>query len=62
MKEWRANNSLLVLGQVRVTSEIIPEPKEFFFGLFRSTKEVFRTWVSECKDILEFRYINREMF
>jgi len=39
----------LVVGQVRVTSEIIPEPKEFLFGLISSKKEVFRTWVSESK-------------
>ena len=38
---------LLVVGQVRVTSEVIPEPKEFLFGLIPSKKEVFRTWVSE---------------
>jgi len=56
------NNSLLVLGQVKVTSEIIPEPKEFFFGLFRSTKEVFRTWVSESKDFLHFDKLRKRCF
>jgi alpha-amylase/alpha-mannosidase (GH57 family) len=40
---------LLVIGQVKVTSEIIPESKEFLFGLTPSKKEVFRTWVSEVK-------------
>jgi alpha-amylase/alpha-mannosidase (GH57 family) len=44
----------LVIGQVRVTSEIIPEPKEFLFGLVSSKKEVFRTWVSEFKESLSF--------
>jgi len=39
----------LVIGQVKVTSEIIPESKEFLFGLTPSKKEVFRTWVSEVK-------------
>jgi alpha-amylase/alpha-mannosidase (GH57 family) len=38
---------LLVIGQVKVTSEVIPESKEFLFGLISSKKEVFRTWVSE---------------
>ena len=38
---------LLVIGQVKVTSEIIPESKEFLFGLISSKKEVFRTWASE---------------
>jgi hypothetical protein len=46
--------NLLVIGQVRVISEIIPEPKEFFFGLIPSKKEVFRTWVLERKEGLEF--------
>ncbi len=48
------DNSLLVLGKVRVTSEIIPEPKEFLFGLISSGKGIFRTRVSECKDVFEF--------
>ena len=45
---------LLVIGQVRITSDIIPEPKEFLFGLIHSEKEVFRTWVSEFKESLSF--------
>ena len=48
---------LLVLGQVRMTSEIIPEVKEFLFGMISSNKDIFRTWVSECKDGLEFRIL-----
>jgi hypothetical protein len=40
-------NSLLVLGQVRVISDVIPEPREFLFGLTRSAQDIFRTWVSE---------------
>jgi alpha-amylase/alpha-mannosidase (GH57 family) len=45
---------LLVIGQVKVTSEIISESKEFLFGLISSKKEVFRTWVSEKKEGLDF--------
>ena len=45
---------LLVIGQVKVTSDIIPEPKEFLFGLIPSKKEVFRTWVLESRDTLSF--------
>jgi alpha-amylase/alpha-mannosidase (GH57 family) len=56
------NSNLLLLGQVRVTSEIIPEPKEFLFGLFRSKKEVFRTWVSENKDLLKFDKLKERCF
>jgi alpha-amylase/alpha-mannosidase (GH57 family) len=44
----------LVIGRVRITSEVIPEPKEFLFGLIPSEKEVFRTWVSESKESLSF--------
>ena len=40
---------LLVVGQVRVSSEVNPEPKEFLFGLIPSKKAIFRTWVSEFK-------------
>jgi alpha-amylase/alpha-mannosidase (GH57 family) len=46
--------NLLVVGQVRITSEIIPEPREFLFGMIPSMKEVFRTWVSEKKEGLDF--------
>jgi alpha-amylase/alpha-mannosidase (GH57 family) len=56
------NDSLLVVGQVKVISEIIPEPKEFFFGLFRSAKEVFRTWVWENKDLLKFDKLKEKCF
>ena len=54
MKRLDKEEDLLVIGQVRVTSEIIPEPKEFLFGLISSNKEVFRTWVSEKKKGLDF--------
>jgi alpha-amylase/alpha-mannosidase (GH57 family) len=43
----------LVLGQVRVTSDIVTEPKEFLFGLIPSPKEVFRTWVAEKREGLD---------
>jgi hypothetical protein len=46
--------NVLVVGQVRITSEIIPEPREFLFGLVSSKKEIFRTWVLERKEGLEF--------
>ncbi|MGA2516195.1 MAG: DUF3536 domain-containing protein [Thermodesulfobacteriota bacterium] len=52
--------NLLVIGQVRVTSEIIPEPKEFLFGLIPSTSEVFRTWVSEKKEGLHFDVLKQK--
>jgi alpha-amylase/alpha-mannosidase (GH57 family) len=54
------NGCLLVLGQVKVTSEIIPEPKEFFFGLFRFPEETLQTWVSERKDGLGFETLREK--
>jgi alpha-amylase/alpha-mannosidase (GH57 family) len=48
------NGDLLVTGQVEVTSEVIPESKEFLFGLISSKREVFRNWVSEKKEDLDF--------
>jgi len=48
------NGDLLVIGQVKVTSEVISESKEFLFGLIPSKKEVFRNWVSEKKGDLHF--------
>ena len=48
-EKMKRDDRLLVLGQVRVSSEIIPEAKEFLFGLIPSKKDIFRTWVSEHK-------------
>lgn len=45
---------LLVIGQVRISSEIVPEAKEFLFGLIPSKKAVFQTWVSEKNGDLRF--------
>ena len=50
----------LVIGQVRVTSEVIPESKEFLFGLISSKKEVFRTWVSKYKDNISFNTLKEK--
>jgi predicted DNA-binding transcriptional regulator len=48
-EKMKREDRLLLLGEVRVTSEIIPETKEFLFGLIPSKKDIFRTWVSEYK-------------
>jgi alpha-amylase/alpha-mannosidase (GH57 family) len=53
-EKMESEENLLVIGQVRVASEIIPEPREFLFGLIPSKKEVFRTWVLEKKGGVEF--------
>jgi alpha-amylase/alpha-mannosidase (GH57 family) len=52
--------NLLAVGQLRVTSEIIPEPREFFFGLISSKKKAFRTWVLETKEGLNFRVLKEK--
>jgi alpha-amylase/alpha-mannosidase (GH57 family) len=49
-----------VIGQVRVTSEVIPEPKELLFGLIPSKKAVFQTWVSEFKGSLSFETLREK--
>jgi alpha-amylase/alpha-mannosidase (GH57 family) len=46
-EKMKKDDRLLVLGQVRVTSDIISERKEFLFGSIPSRKDIFRTWVSE---------------
>ncbi len=51
---------LLAIGQVRVASEIIPDPKEFFFGLISSKKDIFRTWVAEKKEGLDFNALKEK--
>jgi hypothetical protein len=56
------DSSLLVLGQVRVTSEIIPETKEYLFGLISSDKDIFRTWVAEGQDVLKFHILMERAF
>lgn len=56
------NDSRFVVGQVRVTSEIIPEPRDFLFGLMPSTKDIFRIWVSEPKDGLPFDTLREKVF
>lgn len=47
-------NKIFALGQVKVTPEIIPESKEFLFGIIPSKREVFQTWVLEKKDTFPF--------
>ncbi|MBM4305496.1 MAG: DUF3536 domain-containing protein [Deltaproteobacteria bacterium] len=51
-----------ILGQVKVTSEIIPEPREFVFGLITSEKDICRTWVSECNAQINFNTLRERTF
>ncbi|MBM4338668.1 MAG: DUF3536 domain-containing protein [Deltaproteobacteria bacterium] len=49
----------LFLGKVKVVSDIIPEPKEFLFGLIFSEKKLFQSWVSEDKGTLDFNTLKQ---
>ncbi|MGQ9646635.1 MAG: DUF3536 domain-containing protein [Thermodesulfobacteriota bacterium] len=53
-EKMRRDDHPLVLGQVRVTSDIILESKEFLFSLISSEKDIFRTWVSEYDGAIPF--------
>jgi alpha-amylase/alpha-mannosidase (GH57 family) len=59
-EKMEKDGDLLAIGQVRVTSHIIPESKEFLFGLIPSQREVFQTWVSEVKDNISFDMLREE--
>ncbi|MGZ3539124.1 MAG: DUF3536 domain-containing protein, partial [Thermodesulfobacteriota bacterium] len=54
------DQDFLVLGHVRVTPHIIPEPKEFLFALIPSASEVFRTWVSERREDFPFKALKQK--
>jgi len=44
----------LLIGHVKVTSEIIPEEKGFLFAVASFEKEPLRAWVSECGEKASF--------
>ncbi len=50
----------MIVGDVRVTPNIIPEPKEFLFALIPSEGEIFRTWVSEKRENLSFNALKEK--
>jgi len=62
MKEekWIEKGDVSVLGQVKVSSEIIPEPKEFLFGLISSSQDIFRTWVAESSEKTQFELLKNK--
>ena len=51
----------MVLGQVKVISEIIPEPKEFFFGLIPSEQDIFQTWIHEPGEGMDFNALKEKV-
>jgi len=53
------DDRLLVLGKVKVASDIIPEPKGFLFGLISSKGDIFQNWVSEDRGTLDFNTLKQ---
>lgn len=49
-----------VLGQVKVTPEMIPETKEYLFVLIPSKKDIFRIWILEPKDGFNFSALGKK--
>ena len=56
------DHGLLALGQVKVSSEIIPEENEFLFGVTRSGEGTFRTWVSANDEGVHFDTLKKRGF
>ncbi|OGP72751.1 MAG: hypothetical protein A2V86_03700 [Deltaproteobacteria bacterium RBG_16_49_23] len=54
------DDRLLFLGKVRVISEIIPEAKEFLFGLISSQGYIFQNWISEVRGAIDFNTLRRK--
>ena len=59
-EKMEEGDRFVVLGQVRVTPEIIPEAGEYFFGLIPSKDDIFRTWVVESKKGLHFETLKEK--
>jgi hypothetical protein len=49
-----------VLGQVKVSSEILPGSKEFLFGLISSAQDILRTWVTESSEEIPFEFLKKK--
>ncbi len=52
-------DQLLLLGKVKVVSDVIPEPKTFLFGLISSKGGLFENWVLEDGGTLDFNALKR---
>ncbi|MBS3920397.1 MAG: DUF3536 domain-containing protein [Deltaproteobacteria bacterium] len=53
------DDRLLVLGKVKVVSDVIQEPKTFFFGLISSKGGLFQNWISEDRGTFDFNTLRR---
>jgi alpha-amylase/alpha-mannosidase (GH57 family) len=46
-----------VLGQAKVSSEILPDTKGYSFALIPSEQDIFRAWISESHDSIVFEML-----
>ncbi|RPJ08504.1 MAG: DUF3536 domain-containing protein [Deltaproteobacteria bacterium] len=54
-EEKRAQDGgLRVLGRMRVTPKVIPEPRAFFYAGITTSQDVFRVWVRACRKEEDF--------
>lgn len=49
----------LLLGSVKVTSDLIPEAREILFGLISSKKTLAQNWISETGESLDFNTLRQ---
>lgn len=54
-------NSTYAIGRLRVTSDVTYETKEFLFALISTKKSLFRTWISETKEEIDFNTLRTEL-
>jgi len=50
-------NRWLVLGEIQVTPETLPETRGYLFLLIPSKQDIFRTWILESSDLLSFETV-----
>ncbi len=54
------DDRLLLLGRAKVISDIIPEPKEYLFGLMSSKENFTQNWISEDGRTLDFNTLRQK--
>ncbi len=55
------NDRLLLLGKAKVISDVIPEPKEFLYGLISSRFDSIQNWVSEDRGMFDFNTLKQKI-
>lgn len=49
----------LFLGRVKVTSDLIPESREFLFGMISSKEDLVQNWISEAEGSVDFNTLRQ---